>query len=90
MSTLRPVLVTASAVVSAIPATVGSLIVGIAAAGATVKLHNCTTTGAAAAGNLVGTFATDAVNPVFIDAYFDVGIVVIVSGGTQSITITVG
>lgn len=86
----RPVHVTASAVVFGAPADVGVLNVGVAAAGQTVKLHDCVTVGAASAGNLQGTFALDAVNSWFIDAFFAVGVVAIVSGGTPDIMITVG
>lgn len=86
----RPFHITASAVIFAGPATVENLNVGMLAAGQTVKLHNCATVGAAGAGNLIGTFALDAVTGWHLNAFFDVGVVAIVSGGTPDITIVAG
>ena len=88
----RPTLVTATAVISAVPATVLAFIVGVAAAGQTVKLHDCKTTGAAGAGNEKMRIATDAVVslPVGAGAYFENGIVAVVSGGTPVATVVAG
>lgn len=88
----RPKLVTASAVVSASPASVFSVTVGVLAASQTIKLHDCTTTGAAAAGNEKFRIATDAVGNVPIPggAFFESGVVAIVSGGTPVATVVVG
>lgn len=90
MTTGRPILVTATAVLAASPAKVGNVNLGVAAAGQTIKLHDCAATGDAAAGNLKGTFATDAVFGWELDAYFAVGVVAVVSGGTPVATVTVG
>ncbi len=89
----RPTLVTANTVVSALPATAFSIIVGVAGAGQTIKLHDCTTVGAAAAGNEKFRIATDAVGDFDFGnagAYFEKGIVAIVSGGTPVATVVAG
>ena len=83
-----PAHVTASAVVFAGRAQLRSVVVGTAASGQTVKLHNCATTGAAASGNLVAQIDLGAAGSyLFGDAVFDAGIVAIVSGGTPDITV---
>lgn len=88
----RPVLVTASAVVSAVPTSVTSITVGVLAASQTIKLHDCITTGAAAAGNEKFRIATDAVGniPIPKGAFFALGVVAIVSGGTPVATVVIG
>lgn len=88
-----PVHVTATAVVSPVPCTLFGVLVGVAAAGQTVKLHDCAATGDAAAGNLKATIALDAVDsyPVGTDgASFRVGLVAVISGGTPDITAVIG
>lgn len=87
----RPTLVTATAVISAKPGSVTSVIVGVVAAGQTIKLHDCTSTGAAGAGNEKFRIATDAVGsfPIPDGAYFEKGVVAVVSGGTPIATVTV-
>jgi hypothetical protein len=89
----RPTLVTASAVVSAVPAVLSAVVVGVLAASQTIKLHNCKTTGAASGGNEMVRIATDAVGDFDfgpLGAYFDTGIVAIVSGGTPVATVVAG
>lgn len=89
----RGVLVTATAVVSANPATVSAVVIGVLAASNTIKLHNCKTTGAAAAGNEVARIATDTVGDFDfgnLGAYFDQGVVAVVSGGSPVATVVLG
>jgi hypothetical protein len=88
-----PVHVTATAVVSANPTTLFGAVVGVAAAGQTLKLHDCAATGDAAAGNLKSTIALDGVEDFQFGtdgASFRVGLVAVVSGGTPDITVIVG
>ena len=84
----RPTLITATAVLSAKPAALTAIAVTAASAGQTIKIHDCTTTGAAAAGNEKFRLTTDAVQSVPMDegAYFELGIVAVVSGGTPVAT----
>lgn len=82
-----PKYLTASAVVAARPATVGSVVVGVAAAAQTVKLHNCLAVVDAAPGNLVATLSLAAAQTYVLDALFTVGVVAVVSGGTPEITV---
>lgn len=80
----------ATAVVAAHPTTLRTVTVGVVAAGQTLKLHDCTTTVAAAAGNLRSTIALDAVGSYVFDAAFRDGLVAVVSGGTPDICIVSG
>lgn len=88
----RPTLVTTTAVVSAVPASVFGVVVGVLAGTQTIKLHDCTTTGAASAGNEKFRIATDAVGsiPIIGGAYFEKGVVAVVSGGTPVATVITG
>lgn len=85
-----PTNVTASAVVSANPTVLHFVNVGVVAAGQTIKLHDCTTVGAAAAGNLKATVALDAVGSYAFEALFRDGLVAVVSGGSPAVSIVAG
>jgi hypothetical protein len=89
----RPILVTSSAVVSAVPATAYSTAVGVASAGQTLKLHDCGAIGDAAAGNEKVRLATDAVGNVDFGnagAFFAVGITAVLSGAGAVASVVVG
>lgn len=86
----NPTRFAASAVIAAHPTTLRQVVVGVVAAGQTVKFHDCTSTGAAAAGNLKATIALDGVVSVELGALFRDGLVAIVSGGTPDITVVTG
>lgn len=90
MDAVRPVNVTATAVVQAGITRLRALNVGIAAAGQTVKLHDCAATGDASTGNRKATIALDTAQSWhWEDATFYVGLVAVVSGGTTDITFVV-
>lgn len=86
----NPVRVTATAVVAGHSTTLQRVVVGVVAAGQTLKLHDCATTGAASAGNTKATIALDAVGCYEFRAAFRDGLVAVVSGGTPDITVMVG
>jgi hypothetical protein len=89
----RPTRVTASTVVSATSTTLYHVIVGVAAATQTVKLHDCAAVGDASAGNLKATIDLATVNAYPFGppgAYFAVGLVAVVSGGSPDISIVAG
>lgn len=77
-------------VVSANPATVHGVVIGTEVAAQTLKLHDCATEAAAAAGNLVTTLKLDTRGSVPICVRFTKGVVAILSGGTPDLTIVWG
>lgn len=86
-----PIRITASAVIATGPFVVNNVNVGVPATGQTLKLHNCTSVGAASSGNQLFTFALDDPQGSWnLDARFDVGVVAIISGGSPDVTLTVG
>lgn len=73
------------------PIVLHGVVIGKAAAGQTLSLHDAESEAAAAAGNLISVLALDAVgSPVFGGVWCIRGLVAIVSAGAPDITVITG